>query len=190
MTTRAVDVGDRGALADAIDSIGSEVGRFDGVVANAGVLPPPRPVEQMDWGEWDAVLSVNLSGALQTLTAALPHVDEGSSLLVSGSSLALRPREQRLAYVASKAGLHAAARALALELAPRQIRVNVVAPGLTDTAMVRRIPGHVEGGLAGTPLQRLVPPEEVAALAIHLLSDDSRHVTGSVFSIDGGRTAG
>ena len=89
-----------------------------------------------------------------------------------------------------KAGVHAAVRALALELAARRIRVNVVAPGLTDTPMVRRIPGHIETGLRSVPLAELVPPEEVAALVVHLLSDDSRHVTGAVFSIDGGRTAG
>jgi 3-oxoacyl-[acyl-carrier protein] reductase len=104
--------------------------------------------------------------------------------------MAIRPRPERLAYVAAKAGLHAAARALALELAPRRIRVNVLAPGLTETPMVRRIPGHVESGLPSVPLGELVAPEEVAALAVHLLSDDSRHVTAAVFSVDGGRTAG
>ncbi|HUP87023.1 MAG TPA: SDR family oxidoreductase [Acidimicrobiales bacterium] len=102
----------------------------------------------------------------------------------------IRPREQRLAYVAAKAGLHAAARALALELAPRRILVNVIAPGLTDTPMVRRIPGHVETGLSSVPLGELVTADEVTALAVHLVSDDARHITGAVFSIDGGRTAG
>lgn len=125
-----------------------------------------------------------------TLVMALDHVVDGASLLVSGSSMAIRPREQRLAYVAAKAGLHAAARALALELAARRIRVNVLAPGVTDTPMVRRVVGHIESGLPSVPLGELVPPEEVAAMAIHLLSDNARHVTGAVFSLDGGRTAG
>ena len=67
--------------------------------------------------------------------------------------------------------------------------MNVIAPGLTDTPMVRRIPGHIQSGLASVPLGELIPPEGVAALALHLLSDDARHVTGAVFSVDGGRTA-
>lgn len=184
------DVGDREALVAAIDSIAGAVGPLQGVFANAAVLPPPVAVDALDWKEWDQVLKVNLTGAVMTLTSSLGHLADGGSLLVNGSSMAIRPREQRLAYVAAKAGLHAAARALALEVAPRRIRVNVLAPGLTDTPMVRRIPGHVESGLHSVPLGELVRPEEVASLAVHLLSDDARNVTGAIFSIDGGRTAG
>ena len=104
--------------------------------------------------------------------------------------LAIKPREQRIAYVAAKAGLHAAdANACTGDLRHGGIRVNVIAPGITDTPMVRSIPGHIESGLPSVPLGELVPAEEVAALAIHLLSDDARHVTGAVFSIDAGRTA-
>ncbi|MEO5841071.1 MAG: SDR family oxidoreductase [Acidimicrobiales bacterium] len=158
-------------LTAAIDSLFKELGSLHAVFANAGILPPPVPLDALNWHEWDHVLSVNLTGATR-------------------SSMAVRPRKHRLAYVAAKAGLHAAARALALELAPRRIRVNVIAPGLTDTPMVQRIPGHIERGLPSVPLGELVPAEEVAAMAVFLFSDAARHVTGAVFNIDGGRTAG
>jgi NAD(P)-dependent dehydrogenase (short-subunit alcohol dehydrogenase family) len=91
--------------------------------------------------------------------------------------------------VAAKAGVHALARSLALELAPRGIRVNVIAPGLSDTPMTQGVPGHIERQLESVPLGHLVDAEDVAALAVHLMSDEARSVTGSLFPIDGGRTA-
>jgi NAD(P)-dependent dehydrogenase (short-subunit alcohol dehydrogenase family) len=132
---------------------------------------------------------VNLTGVLHTFRAAVPCFGtDGGVLLATGSSAAIRPVPRILPYVAAKAGVHAIARSLAVELAPRNIRVNVVAPGVTDTAMTRDIPGHVERGLPKVPLGRLVEPAEVAALAVYLMTDDARSVTGSVLTIDGGRT--
>ena len=187
---RVTDVSVVPDLTASISSLAEELGSLQGVFANAGILPPPVPSQAIDWTEWRHVLDVNLTGAISTIVASLPHVVDGGSLLVNGSSMAIRPREERLAYVAAKAGLHAAARALALELAPCHIRVNAIAPGLTDTPMVRRIPGHIESGLPSVPLGELVPAEEVAALAVHLLSDAAQHLTGAVVSVDGGRTVG
>lgn len=186
---RVADVSDDAALTAAIDALVDELGPLHVAYANAGILVPATPIAELDLDAWNRVLAVDLTGVLLTFRAAIPHFGpEGGVLLATGSSAALRPVVGLLPYVAAKAGVHAIAKGLALELAPRNIRVNVVAPGLADTRMTRDIPGHIERGLAGVPLGTLVEADEVAALAVYLMTDDARSVTGSVFSVDGGRT--
>jgi 3-oxoacyl-[acyl-carrier protein] reductase len=188
---RPADVSDPDALTAAVDELVSQLGTLRVAHANAGILTHASTITDLDLDEWHRVLAVNLTGVLLTFRAALPHFgDEGGLLLATGSSTALRPGIGLLPYVAAKAGVHAIARSLALELAPRGIRVNVIAPGLTETPMTRDIPGHIERGLQAVPLGQLVPASDVAALAVHLMTDEARSITGSVFSIDAGRTAG
>ncbi|MHB8670419.1 MAG: SDR family NAD(P)-dependent oxidoreductase [Acidimicrobiales bacterium] len=164
-----------------------QAGVSGGVIEKSGQAVS---ITDLDVDEWNRILAVDLTGVLLTFRAAIPHLrPEGGLLLATGSSLAVRPGIGLLAYVAAKAGVHAIARSLALELAPRGIRVNVIAPGLTDTPMTRGVAGHIESQLEGVPLGLLVDPGDVAALAVHLMTDEARSVTGSVFSIDGGRTA-
>lgn len=187
---RSADVSDVEVLTAAVDELVGELGPLRVAHANAGMLIPATTIAELDLDEWNRVLAVNLTGVLLTFRAAIPHFGpEGGVLLATGSSTALRPGVGLLAYVAAKAGVHAVARSLALELAPRGIRVNVIAPGLTDTPMTRDVPGHIERGLDAVPLGQLVEPSDVAALAVHLMTDEARSVTGSVFSIDGGRSA-
>jgi NAD(P)-dependent dehydrogenase (short-subunit alcohol dehydrogenase family) len=187
--SRTADVSDADALTVAVDAIVAELGALHVAHANAAMLVPAAALENIDLDAWNRVLAVNLTGVLLTFRAALPHVRGGGLLLATGSSLAVRPGSGPLPYVAAKAGVHAIARSLALELAPRGIRVNVIAPGLAETAMTSGVPGHIERGLASVPTGRLVEIEEVAALAVHLMTDEARSVTGSVFVIDEGRTA-
>ena len=188
---RVVDIADAGALVGAIDALAAELGPFAVAHANAGVLVQSTPIEALDLDEWQRVLAIDLTGVLVTFQAAIPHFGaDGGLLLASGSSLAVRPGIGYLPYVAAKAGVHAIARSLALELAPRGIRVNVLAPGLTDTPMTRGVDGHIERQLPSVPLGELVDASDVAALAVHLMSDEARGITGSVFLVDGGRTAG
>jgi NAD(P)-dependent dehydrogenase (short-subunit alcohol dehydrogenase family) len=187
---RTADVSDAAGLEVAVDDLARTMGPFHVVHANAGILAPPTTITELDLDEWNRVLAVNLTGVMLTFRAGIPHlVPDGGVLLATGSSTAVRPGVGMLPYVAAKAGVHAIARSLALELAPRGIRVNVIAPGLTDTPMTRAIPGHIERGLAAVPQGALVAANDVAALAVHLMSDDARSVTGSVFTIDAGRTA-
>jgi len=187
---RAADVSDTGALTGAIDALAGELGRLDVAHANAAVLVGATALTDLDIDEWNRVLAVNLTGVILTFRAAIPHFGpDGGVLLATGSSLAIRPGNGPLPYIAAKAGVHAIARSLALELQPRGIRVNVIAPGLVDTAMTRNVPGHIERGLASVPGGNLVDLDDVAALAVHLMSDEARSITGSVFTVDAGRTA-
>jgi len=186
---RRADVADPDALTGAVDELVGELGSLRVAHANAGVLPPTTSLTDLDLEEWNRVLAVDLTGVVITFRAAVRHFEGGGLLLATGSSLAARPGTGQLAYVAAKAGVHAIVRSLALELAPRGIRVNVIVPGLADTPMTRDIPGHIERGLQGIPLGELVDPLDVAALAVHLMTDEARAITGSVFTIDAGRTA-
>jgi NAD(P)-dependent dehydrogenase (short-subunit alcohol dehydrogenase family) len=186
---RLADVSDREQLSASIDDLADQIGPLSVTFANAGTLTHRASLAELDLEEWDRVLAVDLTGVLVTFRAALPHIEDGGVLLATGSSLAIRPGTGLLPYVAAKAGVHAIVRSLALELAPRGIRVNVISPGLVDTPMTRGIDGHIERGLESVPLGRLVDIRDVAALAVHLMTDEAQSVTGSVFSIDAGRTA-
>ena len=187
---RRADVSDADTLTTAVDELVSELGPLRVAHANAGILMQATTITDLDLEEWNRVLAVNLTGVLLTFCAAVRHFGaEGGLLLATGSSTALRPGVGLLPYVAAKAGVHVVVRSLALELAPRGIRVNVIAPGLTETPMTRGTPGHIERGLQAVPLGQLVQATDVAALAVHLMTDEARSVTGSVFTIDAGRTA-
>lgn len=187
---RRADVSDHAALTAAVDDLVGSLGALQVAFANAGTLTYRTTLANLDLEEWDRVLSVDLTGVLLTFRAAIKHFGtDGGVLLACGSSLALRPGTGLLPYVAAKAGVHAIARSLALELAPQGVRVNVLAPGLTDTPMTRGMDGHIERGLESVPLGRLVQVGDVAALAVHLMTDEASSVTGSVFPIDAGRTA-
>ena len=172
--SQAADVSDPEAIAGAIDALVAELGPLHVAHANAGILIPATPFADLDLDAWNRVIAVNLTGVMLTFRAALPHFGpDGGLLLATGSSTAVRPGIGLLPYVAAKAGVHAIARSLALELAPRGIRVNVIAPGLTDTAMTRDVPGHIERVLESVPLGELVQATDVAALAVHLMSDEA-----------------
>src|SRR5262249_55519553 len=127
---RVADVSDAGALATAVDELVDALGPLHVAHANAGTLTHRTALTDLELDEWNRVLAVDLTGVMLTFRAAVRRfAPEGGLLLASGSSLAIRPGVGLLSYVAAKAGVHAIARSLALELAPRGIRVNVIAPG-------------------------------------------------------------
>jgi len=167
----------------------SELGGLDVLVNNAGVYPRV-PFLEMRETDWDLVLDVNLKGGFfcaQAAARAMVAAGRRGSI-INMASQAIRGAVRGVHYSASKGGVVAMTRATALELAPHGIRVNAIAPGLTDTAQPRY--GNNENELAAmaraVPLGRMAQPDDIAAVAVFLASDDARHVTGQTVHVNGG----
>ena len=168
---------------------------LDGLFLNAGHLIPGS-VAGTSVGAFDETLALNLRGPWLMAHYLGDRLKDGASAVLTGSNIGLRAIPESGAYSVAKAGVHMLAKVLALEWAPRRIRCNAIAPGPVHTAMVDarlKASGDPEGDLvrlAGVnPLKRLGTEAEVAALVLHLLSDESRWTTGTVIPIDGGAEA-
>ena len=163
---------------------------LEGFVNNAGIFPRV-PFLELTGADWDAVHEVNLKGTFRcTQAAAKAMIESGNagSIVNLASVAAFRCSPDGAHYVASKAGVIGLTRAAALDLAPHRIRVNAIAPGLTDTAQPRY--GMSEEALAaagaGIPLGRIADADDIAALAVFLLSGESAHITGQTMHVNGG----
>ena len=170
-------------------TVARTLGRLDVLVNNAGVYPRV-PFLQMKESDWDLVLDVNLKGSFLCAQAAARLMVQGGrgGVIVNLASQAVRGAVLGVHYSSSKSGLVGMTRAMALELAPHNIRVNAVAPGLTDTAQPRY--GNSEEGLAelarAVPLGRMAQPDEIADVIVFLASDAARFITGQTININGG----
>lgn len=186
-----VDICDRSAIAGMIADTMARFGRLDGVIANAGIAFPKRPILETPDEDWDKTISVNLTGTYNTVLAAaraLVAQGSGGSIIATGSSTALRGMAGLTPYVAAKSGVHGLMRQLALELAPHRIRVNTLVPGTTATALARAMPNHLEAAAQTLPLGSVVEPEELGRYVAFALSDAVPHMTGALLCVDSGRT--
>ncbi len=168
---------------------------LDGMLLGAGQLET-GPVAATPVAVFDRMIAGNLRGPWLLCHHLGPRLSDGGSVVLLGSNIALRAIPDMAAYSVAKAGVHMLARILAVEWAPRRIRCNAIAPGPVLTEMVAqrlRASADPEGELAQlaavNPLRRLGQEDEVAALAAHLLSDDSAWTTGTVIPCDGGAAA-
>lgn len=180
----------------AVDQVLDRWGRLDVFHANAGVPHWPTAIEDMDEATVDRILGVNVKGVILGIKYAAPVMKRQKSgvVLITGSAAGLRPRQGMQCYSASKAAVDVLAKGIALELAPFDVRVVVLAPGGTETPMFPAFVGKVEVDeeamarfRGNVPLGRLVTPEDVAQAALFAASDAAAMVTGSTLFIDGGR---
>jgi len=186
------DVADAAAVGDAFAEADELLGGLDVLVANAGISIRHGFLD-ITPEEWRRVLAVNLDGMFHCAQAAARRMvgDGGGAILMTASTNALVGHPLYADYNASKAGVVALTRTLALELAPR-VRVNCVCPGyvLTRMQQAEYTPEMLRAVDARIPLGRHARPDEVAALFVFLASDEAAYITGAAIPIDGGETAG
>ncbi|MEZ3157529.1 3-oxoacyl-ACP reductase FabG [Microbacterium sp. BWR-S6Y] len=161
-----------------------------GVVSNAG-LTRDGLTPMMSLATWNTVVETNLTSSFLVARESMKAMRRtGGSLVFMSSVSGLRGQVGQANYAASKGAVNAMTRALAREGAPAGLRVNAVAPGFTDTEMVRRMPrGDLARLVDAVPLGRMAQPREVASLVQFLLGDDASYITGQIISVDGGLTA-
>lgn len=171
----------------------AEFGRLDYVVANAGILRNSA-LEELSDDRWNEMLDVDLTGVLRTLRAGAGRMPDGGAMVaVSSIAGAVYGWEGHAHYAAAKAGVLGLVRSLAVELGPRQIRVNAIVPGLIKTPQsldpVNSLgPDGLQRAGNDIPWGRVGEPEEVASVIAFLTSNDARYVTGQSLTVDGGLT--
>ncbi|HEX2392823.1 MAG TPA: SDR family NAD(P)-dependent oxidoreductase [Solirubrobacterales bacterium] len=183
-----VDVRDREGVEAAVERAAESPGGLGAVVYAAGTARV-TPLLEIEPGEWDLVLGVNLTGAFNVLRAAGRSLQAGGSFLAISSIDSAAPVAGLGHYCASKAGLEALVRSAALELGPRGIRANAVLPGLVRTPLMEPAlarPGVAEAFVAQTPLRGIAAGAEVGDVVAFLVSERARWITGASIPVDGG----
>jgi 3-oxoacyl-[acyl-carrier protein] reductase len=182
----AADVSNKASVDGMFDFVLSEFGHIDVLVNNAGDIYAARHFLEGDEEWWDHVLGVNLKGAyLCSQRAAIAMARRGRGVIINMSSGgATRAHRGNVAYDASKGGIEAMTRAMALDLAPYGVRVNAIVPGLIRTYDLTDEVAAQRGAVV--PMGRLGTPEDLAGPTVFLATDDARYITGTCLVVDGG----
>ena len=187
-----VDVSDRAAIDAAFDEVRRELGPIEILVTSAGIEGFSDFLD-ITTEQWDRMVAVNLSGTFHCLQVAVPDmIEAGWGRIVTISSSSAQSGTRRMShYVATKGGVIALTKALALDLAPNGITVNTIPPGVIDTPMMRRpvesgAMGSLDQIIARAPLGRLGTPDDIAVTTAFLCSEEAGYITGQQINVNGG----
>jgi len=184
------DVSDPEQASALVDAVIEKMGRIDVLVNNAGIARDGLLVRMSD-EDWDAVISTNLTGVFRVTRAAAKHMMKArsGSIVNITSVIGLVGNAGQANYAAAKSGVIGLTKSVARELAPRNVRVNAVAPGFIETDMTAGLSEQVrELASAQIAMKRFGSPDDVSKLVCFLASDDAGYITGQTVAVDGGMT--
>lgn len=186
------DVSKPEELTRVYQEVEEKLGKIDTLVANAGIYVL-GPLSAFTEEQFDKVSDINFKGAFFTVQRALPVLKDGASVILVSSTVNEKGVPNHAAYAATKAAVRSLARSFSADLLGRHIRVNTLTPGPTDTPVFGTVAGSVEDAKAMmeamgnfTPVKRVATPDEIAAGAVYLASEESAFMLGSELLLDGG----
>jgi 3-oxoacyl-[acyl-carrier protein] reductase len=191
-TAIAGDLGDPAVARRVVDQAAAALGGLDVVIVNHGIWPPDdHPVAEMTDTQWHDTVRANLDSVLYVCRAAIPRLPDGGKIVLVSSTAGQRGEASHADYAATKGAVIAFTKSLAIELAPRHINVNCVAPGWVDTEMAAGAYAEA-GGTRRAEIERTIPLGRVASAAdiagpvVFLCSEWARHITGEILNVNGG----
>ncbi len=190
------DITNRESTAEAMQKIADDFGGIDIIVNNAGInvgADERKNVDEFSDKWWDLILKVDLDGTYNCTKQAIPHMKNGGSIVNISSIVGMVPLRNQCAFAAAKAAVINFTKAIAMELAPRNIRANVICPGTIGIAITKNLwkgDGVMEALLSHIPMARQGAPDEIAKATVFLASEAASYVTGAVLPVDGGWTTG